>query len=65
MINYAQKIREYRQRKFLTQGDLAKLLGVSLPCVTRWENGKFEPTMQVKKRLYQLFVEAGMKVEIE
>ena len=52
MINYAQKIREYRQRKFLTQGDLAKLLGVSLPCVTRWENGKFEPTMQVKKRLY-------------
>ena len=63
MINYAQKIREYRQRKFLTQGDLAKLLGVSLPCVTRWENGKFEPTMQVKKRLYQLFVEAGMKVE--
>lgn len=62
MINYAQKIREYRQRKFLTQVDLAKLLCVSLPCVTRWENGKFEPTMQVKKKLYQLFVEAGMQV---
>lgn len=63
MINYAQKIREYRERKFLTQEELAKLLGVSIPSITRWENGKFEPTMQVKKKLYQLFIEAGMKVE--
>ena len=37
ITNYAQKIREYRQRKFLTQEDFAKLLGVSVPCVTRWE----------------------------
>lgn len=63
MINYALKIKEYRQRKFLTQEDLAKVLSVSVTSVTRWENGKFEPTMQIKKRLYQLFVEAGMKVE--
>ena len=61
--NYAQKIREYRQRKFLTQEDFAKLLGVSVPCVTRWENGKYEPTMKVKKKLYELFIEAGMKLE--
>ena len=63
IINYAVKIKEYRQRKFLTQEDLAKVLSVSVTSVTRWENGKFEPTMQIKKRLYQLFVEAGMKVE--
>ena len=63
MINYALKIKEYRQRKFLTQEDLAKVLNVSVTSVTRWENGKFEPAMQIKKRLYQLFVEAGMKVE--
>ena len=63
MINYALKIKEYRQRKFLTQEDLAKVLSVSVTSVTRWENGKFQPTMQIKKRLYQLFVEAGMKVE--
>lgn len=63
IINYAVKIKEYRQRKFLTQEDLAKVLNVSVTSVTRWENGKFEPTMQIKKRLYQLFVEAGMKVE--
>lgn len=63
IINYAVKIKEYRQRKFLTQEDLAKVLSVSVTSVTRWENGKFEPTMKIKKKLYQLFIEAGMKVE--
>ena len=62
MINYSIKIKEYRERKFLTQEELAKILGVSKMSITRWETGKFEPTMQVKKKLYQLFVEAGMQV---
>ena len=63
MINYAQKIKEYRERKFLTQVELAELLGVGNTTVTRWETGQFEPTMKIKKKLYQLFIEAGMKVE--
>lgn len=63
MINYAQKIKEYRERKFLTQVELAKLLGVGKTTVTRWETGQFEPTMKIKKKLYQLFIEAGIKVE--
>jgi DNA-binding XRE family transcriptional regulator len=49
MINYAQKIKEYRERKFLKQDELAKLLVVSKTSVTRWETGKFEPTMEIKK----------------
>lgn len=63
MINYAQKIKEYRERKFLTQVELAKLLGVGKTTVTRWETGQFEPTMKIKKKLYQLFIEAGIKVK--
>ena len=63
MIDYAKKIKEYRERKFLTQTDLANLLGVSLASVTRWETSQFEPTMKIKKKIYSLFVEAGMKVE--
>lgn len=63
MINYAQKIKEYRQIKFLTQVELADLLGVGKTTVTRWETGQFEPTMKIKKKLYEFFVEAGMKVE--
>ena len=63
MIDYAQKIKEYRERKLLTQEDLAKVLGVSVTSITRWENGKFEPTMAIKRKLRELFIEAGMKVE--
>ena len=29
MFDYAKKIKEYRERKFLTQEELAKLLGVN------------------------------------
>ena len=60
MINYAQKIREYRERKLFTQEDLAKVLSVSVTSITRWENGKFEPTMAIKRKLRELFIEVGM-----
>ena len=63
MIDYSKKIKEYRERKFLTQTELANILGVSLASVTRWETGHFEPTMKIKKTLYSLFIEAGMKLE--
>ncbi|MDL2292790.1 helix-turn-helix transcriptional regulator [Acholeplasma sp. OttesenSCG-928-E16] len=45
------KIKEYPQRKFLTQIELSKLLGVGKTTVTRWENGQFDPTMKMKKKL--------------
>ena len=61
-MGIGQKIKEYRKRKFLTQEELAHCLGVSLTSVNRWETGKFEPTMQIKKKLYQLFIEAGMQL---
>lgn len=50
MINYARKIKEYRERKFLTQVELDELLGVGKSSITRWENGQFEPTMKIKKK---------------
>jgi DNA-binding XRE family transcriptional regulator len=39
MINYAEKIKEYRERQFLAQKNLAKILGVTSITVNRWENG--------------------------
>ena len=62
MINYALKIKEYRERNFLTQAELADILGVSKMSVTRWETGKFEPSIKMKKKLYKLFVDSGMKI---
>lgn len=63
MIDYAKTIKEYRQRKLLTQEDLAKILGVSVTSITRWENGKFEPTMKMKRILNKMFIEAGISNE--
>ena len=62
MINYAEKIREYRERKLLTQTDLAKILGVGMVSVSRWESGKHEPTMAVNRKLRELLIEAGMQI---
>jgi DNA-binding XRE family transcriptional regulator len=56
-MDYSKEIKAYREREFLTQEDLARLLGVSFSTVNRWEKGKFEPTMKMKKRLFFLFQE--------
>lgn len=63
MINFAEKIKEYRERKLLTQVELAKILGVGMVSISRWESGKHEPTMAMKRKLKNLFVESGMKIE--
>lgn len=63
MFVYAKKIKEYRERKFLTQEKLAKLLGVNYVTVSRCETGSFAPNMAMKKKLVGLFEEAGMKID--
>lgn len=60
-MNYAEKIKKYREIKFLTQQELADLLNVSLATVNRWETSKFEPTIKIKKKLHDLFVEVGIE----
>ena len=63
MFDYAKKIREYRERKFISQQELAKILGVSNVTVCRWETGRYEPDMETKKKLIALFNEIGMKLD--
>lgn len=63
MIDYAKKIKEYRERKFLTQTQLADILGCTFVSISRWEAGRFEPSMAMKKKLVGMFKEAGMKLE--
>lgn len=57
-MDYSKAIREYREKLFLTQEDLGKLLNVSKITVNRWENGKFEPTMKIKRKLHSMFLKA-------
>jgi len=37
-------LREIRRRLFLSQSDLARLLGVSYVSLNRWKNGCYEPS---------------------
>ena len=62
-MNYPKMLKKYREKVLLTQTDLAEKLGVSFASVNRWENGLFEPTMKVKRKLRELFKEAGIEEE--
>lgn len=62
-MNYPKMLRKYREKVLLTQTELAKELGVSFASVNRWENGQFEPTMKIKRKLRDLFKEAGIEEE--
>ena len=60
MIDYARLIREYRQKNYLTQKEFADSIGVQKTTVTGWKTRQFEPTIKMKKRLYELFLNAGI-----
>ena len=62
-MEYSKLLKQYREKKFLTQEELAKVLGVSFVTLNRWENGKYKPTMKMKKKLHELFVEAKLIAE--
>lgn len=62
-MGYKELIYLLRQKKCITQLELAKILNVGIASVSRWEQGHYEPTMKVKKKLRKLFIEAGIVKE--
>lgn len=60
-MNYSKLIFEYRQKMCLTQVELAEMLHVGVASISRWEQGHFEPTMKVKRKLHILFRNANME----
>ena len=62
-MTYAEAIEKLRKKMLLTQTEFANLLGVSFGTVNRWESGKYEPTMKIKRKLAPLFKEYGIGVE--
>ena len=59
-MDYPKLLKQYREKMFLSQEDLAQKLGISYVTVNRWENGKFEPTIKMKKKLFKMFEKAGL-----
>lgn len=61
-MTYAEAIKLLRKRLALTQIEFANMLGTSFPSVNRWESGKYEPTMKMKKKLIVLFKENNIVI---
>lgn len=53
-MDLAEQIREYRQRRGLSQEALAERLEVSRQAVTKWETGKARPSSEQLLRLSQV-----------
>ncbi len=62
-MTYAEAIEKLRNKMLLTQTEFANLLGVSFGTVNRWESGKYEPTMKIKRKLAPFFEKYGIEVE--
>lgn len=60
-MTYAEKIKRLREAMLISQGELADILNVSVVTVNRWENGRFEPTIKIKRKLKALFIENNVK----
>ena len=63
-MKYAVAIKKLRKKLLLTQSEFAELLGVKLVTVSRWESGKFEPTMRLKRKLRELFEKNNIEIEV-
>lgn len=62
-MDYSKLIRELRTKMIMTQTEFAEKLGVSFTTISRWESGKFTPTIKTKSRLQPYFKKYGIKVD--
>lgn len=62
-MKWSDAIKELRNKLLITQVELAELLGVSYASVNRYENGVYEPTMKIKRKLKIMFEENGISME--
>ncbi len=62
-MDYSKLIRELRTKMIMTQTEFAEKLGVSFTTISRWESGKFTPTIKTKRRLQPYFKKYGIKVD--
>lgn len=60
-MEYSDAIKKLRLKMLMTQVEFASMLGVSFAAVNRWETGKYEPTMKIKRKLAPLFEEHGIE----
>jgi len=62
-MDYSNLIKMLRNKLILTQTELADLLKVSFSSVNRWENGKHEPTIKIKRKIVELCEQNHILIE--
>ena len=62
-MNYRKLVKELREKLIITQEELAALLGVSFASINRWETGKHEPTIKIKRKIVELCKENNIDLE--
>jgi len=63
-MDFAQTVKEIRNRLNISQEQLARELHISFATVNRWENGKNSPNMLAKKTLFDFCKEKGLEEEL-
>ena len=64
-MDYQRLVKELRVKLILSQQEFANLLNVSFASINRWETGKHEPTIKVKRKIVELCKINGIKLEEE
>lgn len=62
-MEYQKIIKNLRTKLVLSQQEFAELLGVSFTSVNRWENGKHEPTIKIKRKILNLCKDNNIEVK--
>ena len=53
-MDYQRLVKELRLKLILSQQEFADLLNVSFASINRWETGRHEPTIKVKRKIVEL-----------
>ena len=62
-MDYQRLVKELRLKLILSQQEFADLLNVSFASINRWETGKHEPTIKIKRKIVQLCKENIIDLE--
>lgn len=62
-MDYQKIVKQLRDKLILSQVELAALLGVSFASINRWETGKHEPTIKIKRKIVALCKENNIDLE--
>ncbi|HOO23162.1 MAG TPA: helix-turn-helix transcriptional regulator [Clostridia bacterium] len=62
-MDYQRLVKKLREKLILSQQELAELLEVSFSSINRWETGKHEPTIKVKRKIVELCKQNDIDLE--